>query len=280
MGAVPVVCGRLGGVVPCPDSFADLIWTVWAGLSGGWGVEVAELGSGDDHTEGVEDGEEVDGLLQECSLDGCDESEAGGQHAEEAERHATDGALESDAAHADADVHEFVDTFEGGLEDDGTGGFGGNFAVDAEGDADGGVEHGGCVVDAVADVDGFAAAGEIADDVDFFFGAHAAVDVLDLHAGGEEGDLGDAVAGEEGDFADVVLGCEVIEEWLGIAAGLVFETEEGCDAVVHEDDTLEASGGGGKGGGDFGGDFFASGDPDGVAIDVAVETGTGGFGDI
>ena len=54
-------------------------------------------------------------------------------------------------AHAAADVDELVDLAQRCFQHDGIGGFGGDVAVLAEGDADGGGLHRGRVVDAVAE---------------------------------------------------------------------------------------------------------------------------------
>lgn len=163
-------------------------------------VDVAEFSGWQGHPESVQDGDQIDELLRDRPGEGRKVSGRGGEHAEEAEGHAADGALESDAAEALADVDEFVDLLKRGFEDDGTGGFGGDVAVLAEGDADRGGLHGGGVVNAVADEEGGGEGGFGADDGDLFFGAFAVEHFRDADLGGEVADFGFAVAGEEHDF--------------------------------------------------------------------------------
>src|ERR1019366_6922812 len=97
----------------------------------------------------------------------------GGEHADHAQGHAAGGALQGDVAHAAADVNQLVDGGERRLEHDGVGGFGGNVAVVAEGDADGGCLHRRRVVDAVAEEEGRTFGDLVANDGQLFFGAGA-----------------------------------------------------------------------------------------------------------
>jgi len=91
----------------------------------------------------IEHGEYVDGFLCEGTGDGREDAEAGEDHPDDAEGHPADRALEGDGAHAGTNVEQLVDALEGAVHDDRAGGFGGDVAVLAEGDADVGGQEGG-----------------------------------------------------------------------------------------------------------------------------------------
>ena len=156
-------------------------------------------------------------------------------HARNAQDHAADGALEGDFAHPSAYVHELIHFFERAFENDGVGGFGSDVGILAEGDADRGGLHGGSVVDAIADKDGF---GEICfclDKGDFFFWAFGGVGDADADFGGEGTDFGFAVAGDQNNFCHVMMGRKVGDENAAVGAGRIFEGEEGGESAVEKD---------------------------------------------
>ena len=115
-------------------------------------------------------------------------------HADEAEGHAADGALQGDDSHAAADVHELIHFFERVVHDHDACGFGCHVAVLADGHADGGGHHGGGVVDAVADIERLRLGSFGADEGEFFLGALLRVDLGDADLIGEVADFGFAVA--------------------------------------------------------------------------------------
>ena len=78
----------------------------------------------------------------------------GQQHADQAQRHAADGALQGDRPQPPADVQELIDLLERAVQDHRAGRLGGDVAVLAEGDADRGGGQGRGVVDAVAEEHG------------------------------------------------------------------------------------------------------------------------------
>ena len=234
---------------------------------------------GEGDAEGVEDGEEVDHFLEDGGGGGGEDSGGSEAHADDAEGHAADGALQGDAAHAFADVQKFIDFDHGALHDHGIGGFGGNVAAGAEGDADGGDAHGGGVIDAIADEDGLVDPVLGFDDGDLLLRALGEVELLNADLSGHVADLGLAVTGEEHEALDAVAGAEVVEEAVAVFAGCVVELEHGSEGAIEHDDALEPGAGGGEALLLFGGEAVAAGDEDLAGADHAANAGAGGFAD-
>ena len=86
--------------------------------------------------------------------DGRQQPDGGQQHADHAQRHAADGALQGDRSHARGRCAGTRPPSAARLHDHGAGGLGGDVAVLAEGDADGRGRQRRGVVDAVAQEDG------------------------------------------------------------------------------------------------------------------------------
>ncbi len=160
------------------------------------------------------------------------------------------------------------------VHDHDVGGLGGDVAILTEGDADGGGDQSGGVVDAVADEDRGGKSGFGADDVELLLGAFAAVDLVDADQVGQVLHFGLAVAGHQHDPIDGVSRAEVIDEGDAFAAGRVAEAVRGGVAIVDEDDAFESAGRGRELGGCVGlfdGKLFAAGEANLVAADGAAE---------
>ena len=240
-------------------------------------VDVAEFSGWQGHPESIQDGDQVDEFLGDRASDRGQVPRGGREHTHEAERHAADGALKGDTTEALADVDEFVDLLERSFQNDRAGGFGGDVAVLAKGDADRSGLHGGGVVDAVADENSWGQCGFRANNSDLLFRAFAVEHFGDADLGGEVADFGFAVSREEHDFRDAVAGFEMFDEGVGFGAGRVLEAQGGEELAVDEENGFHA-GGGGREVGKV--DLGATGDGDEQRADVAGEALAGLLADV
>ena len=120
--------------------------------------------------QSVQHRQNVDDFLRDRAAHRTEMAGGGEHHADDAQRHAADGALQRDGSHAAADVHELVHLLERVVHDHDAGRFGGHVAVLSDRHADRGGHHRRGVVDAVADVERLGGGGFLPDDGELLFG--------------------------------------------------------------------------------------------------------------